>query len=94
MISMGQRDAVAARQLAPNAYDATESGVIRASAESPTVGSGSGCQVKPGTNVNRWRKPRTIGWPRFVATKATVRLGSAMYEVPRSQPVAWVPPPS
>ena len=81
MISMGQREAVAARQLAPNAYDATESGVIRASAESPNVGRGGSCQVKPGTNVSRCRKPRTIGWPRFVATSATVRLGSVARDV-------------
>ena len=89
MISMGQREAVAARQLAPNAYDATESGVIRASAESPNVGRGGSCQVKPGTNVSRCRKPRTIGWPRFVATRKR-DVGGAEIPPRRVGPAALV----
>src|SRR6266566_9427323 len=76
MISMGQReDVLVVRQARPKAYDSTEPPVIRASVDTASGGRGPGCQVRPGMKANRCRRPRTMGWPMFAATRPTVSCG-------------------
>src|SRR2546425_11384680 len=58
MISIGQREALAARQLAPNAYEATESGVIRAPAERARAGTGGGGRMERRAHGGRWPRAR------------------------------------